>query len=126
MKKRQLVAFATVEHGLSERRSCRLLGTGRSGLRYNPKGRDDSPIIEVLQRLADSKPRWGFQKMFDWLRNQGYRWNHERVRRVYRQLTTQLAHRAKETAAQTSARTAGGTGETESLSFHRFHERCAG
>ena len=90
-----MVSYARAEHGLSERRSCRLVGASRSVIRYQRKKRDDSAIIELLQRLADSKPRWGFQKMFDWLRNQGHRWNHKRVRRVYRQLKLHLRIKPK-------------------------------
>jgi putative transposase len=35
--------------------------------------------------IAERKPRWGFKKMYHYLRNQGYRWNHKRVYRVYRE-----------------------------------------
>ena len=42
--------------------------------------------MDFLNRLAETYPRWGFRKMFDWLRFQGNTWNHKRVRRVYRAL----------------------------------------
>jgi len=36
------------EHGLSQRQACAALGLSRSVYRYEPKPRDDSPIIEGL------------------------------------------------------------------------------
>ena len=57
----------------------------RSVYRYQRKQVDDDEIAEQLRQLAERKPRWGFGKMFQRLRNQGYRWNHKRVRRVYRE-----------------------------------------
>jgi putative transposase len=45
--------------------------------------RDDHELVARLQQLSESQPRWGFSKMFHWLRNCGYRWNHKRVYRVY-------------------------------------------
>ena len=39
--------------------------------------------------------RWGFWLCFDWLRDHGYRWNHKRVWRVYRQLRLHLPRRRR-------------------------------
>ena len=68
---------------MSERQACRVVGLSRTAYRYTPKQPHDSQIKAQLQELAEWKPRWGFGKMFAYLRNQGYRWNHKRVRRVY-------------------------------------------
>lgn len=65
----------------------------RTAFRYQPKRRDDNEIAACLVRLAEDRPRWGYRKMFQRLRSQGYGWNHKRVRRVYREL--QLNLRAK-------------------------------
>ena len=61
------------------------MNISRSVNRYQRKHADDGEIAEQLRQLAERKPRWGFRKMFQRLRNQGYRWNHKRVRRVYRE-----------------------------------------
>jgi len=78
-------AYAITTHGLSERRACCLMNISRSVYRYQRKQVDDGEIVEQLRQLAERKPRWGFGKMFQRLRNQGYRWNHKRVRRIYRE-----------------------------------------
>lgn len=71
------------EHPISQRRACRVVGLSRSVLRYQARERDDSPVIRELQQLSANNPRWGFSKMFAWLCNRGYKWNHKRVYRVY-------------------------------------------
>ena len=84
-ERRSLADYAIEQHGLSERKACRLLGISRSVHRYRPKKKEtDELIADWLQVLAERKPRWGFSKMFHWLRHQGHPWNHKRVRRVYR------------------------------------------
>jgi putative transposase len=86
-ERRSLATYAIEQHGLSERKACRLLGISRSVYRYRPKKKEpDELIADWLQVLAERKPRWGFGKMFHWLRHQGHPWNHKRVRRVYREI----------------------------------------
>ena len=83
-ERRELTTYAIRQHKLSERHACRLMDLSRSVYRYQAKLKDDSKIAEQLRQLAEHKPRWGLRKMFQRLRHQGYRWNHKRVRRVYR------------------------------------------
>jgi putative transposase len=80
---------------LSERQASRVVGLSRTAYRYTPKQPDDIQIKAQLQELAEWKPRWGFGKMFAYLRNQGYRWNHKRVRRVYRDMGLNLRVKPK-------------------------------
>lgn len=62
---------------------------------YKPKGRDDSAIIEALNRLAQEHPTYGFRKMFRMLRHQGRLWNHKRVYRVYKQMGLNVRRKRK-------------------------------
>ena len=71
------------------------MNISRSVYRYQRKQADDGEIAKQLRQLAERKPRWGFGKMFQRLRNQGYRWNHKRVRRVYRQQRLNLRVKPK-------------------------------
>ena len=68
---------------ISERRACRIVKISRSVRHYQARPRNDKDIIDVLHDIAKQHPRWGFHKMFAWIRNAGYRWNHKRVYRVY-------------------------------------------
>jgi hypothetical protein len=57
--------------------------------------RRDAAVIEALTALGTTKPRWGFWKYVDRLRNTGQRWNHKRLWRVYCQLRLNLPRRTK-------------------------------
>jgi putative transposase len=72
-----------------------MLNLSRSVYRYQAQSSDDEELREQLLRLASRKPRWGFQKMFAYLKNQGRSWNHKRVRRVYRVLGLNLRVKPK-------------------------------
>ena len=76
-------------------RACRVAGMSRSGFRYQAKKPEDQEIIEQLQVIAERKPRWGFKKMFDYLKFQGFRWNHKRVYRVYCEMQLNLRVKPK-------------------------------
>jgi len=51
--------------------------------------------VDVLTRLAESRPRWGFGLMFDWMRHHGHPWNHKQVYRVYKELALNLRIKPK-------------------------------
>ncbi len=64
----------------------------------------DAEVIEALNGLVETHPRWGFWKYVDRLRTSGHRWNHKRIYRVYcapgpesaAPDTTKLPERARE------------------------------
>jgi len=66
------------------------LNISGTAYRYPTKKPDDDEIKQQLQRLAERKPRWGFGKMRDYLKNQGYGWNHKRIHRVYCEMDLNL------------------------------------
>ena len=78
--------------GLPVQRACQAVGLSRATY-YRPLvdwARRDAAVIEALTTLGTTKPRWGFWKYVDRLRNTGQRWNHKRLWRVYRQLRLNL------------------------------------
>ena len=82
-------------HGLSERQACKILNLSRSVLHYQVKKTDDQEIEQALLELAARKPRWGFAKMADYLRNEKHGWNRKRIRRVYCDLKLNLRVKPK-------------------------------
>lgn len=82
-------------HELSERQASHLFGVSRCAMRYEAKPSDDSLIEAALRELAVKHRRWGFKLMFDRLRLDGHRWNHKRVRRIYRKLKLHLRVKPK-------------------------------
>ena len=68
-------------------------------------GRLTEPISQELRQLADRQPRWGCDKMTDYLRNQGHTWNHKRIRRVYRAMALHLKRKPKKRLPAREAQT---------------------
>ena len=73
------------EHGVSERRACKLLEIDRSSYRYEPRPDDDAAIREELVALARQKPRFGYRRLGVLLERRGYSVNHKRLYRMYRE-----------------------------------------
>lgn len=71
-------------HGVSERRGCAALGVGRSGVRYRSTKPDQAPLRMRICDLAKSRVRYGDARIYILLRREGWRVNHKRVHRLYR------------------------------------------
>jgi transposase InsO family protein len=71
---------------VSERRVCRLLGQPRSTQRRKKKIRDDEDELrEEIIRLACQYGRYGYRRITALLREQGWKVNHKRVERIWKQ-----------------------------------------
>ena len=72
--------------GLAERRVCRVLGQPRSTQRYQRQPPDDeAPLTAAIIQLASQYGRYGYRQVTGLLRNDGWRVNHKRVERIWRQ-----------------------------------------
>ena len=83
---------AVLKHGLSVRLACECLGISETCYRYTPKlSGENGEIAHWLLSLTETHKRWGFGLCFAYLRNvKGFRWNHKRVYRIYRELELNL------------------------------------
>ncbi len=87
--------YAITYHQASLRTACNVVGLSRSSYKYEPDLTRDQVVIAALQRLAEDYPSYGFQMMFDKLRQEGLAWNHKRVYRIYRSLKLNLRRKGK-------------------------------
>ena len=72
--------------GVSERRACRALGQPRSTHCHRPRVADDEPrLSRRIIELACTYGRYGYRRITAMLRNEGWRVNHKRVERIWRQ-----------------------------------------
>ncbi len=84
-QRRAAVQYLQVRIGFSQRRACRLVGAGRSTIRYRHWGGDDDGVLrERLRELAAERPRFGYRRLHVLLRREGRVVNHKRVARLYR------------------------------------------
>jgi putative transposase len=83
------------EHQLPVQRACRVVRLSRTAY-YQPPvpaSRRDAAVIAALTDAVTRYPRWGFWKLFDRLRVEGWPWNHKHVHRVYCALRLNLPRR---------------------------------
>lgn len=71
---------------MSVRMACKIVGIARSTYYYEPKARaENERILRELHRLAKRFPRYGYQRMTQKLKQQGWRVNRKRVQRLWRE-----------------------------------------
>ena len=96
-----MVAWVQERYGLSERRACRLVGIGRSTLRYRRRARADEPSLrQRLHELAAARPRFGYRRLHVLLRREGVIVNHKRIERLYREEGLAVRRRKRKRVAQ--------------------------
>lgn len=82
--RRAVVGFLREAFEVSQRRACRIVGMLRSTCRYVPSGRPDETLRERLLALAAERPRYGYRRLCDLLRLEGWTVNPKRIHRLYR------------------------------------------
>jgi putative transposase len=93
--KRAAVDYARGEHGLSRAQACGLFGLSRSTYYYRGQERSDTALLGALREAAAKRRRWGYRRLGVVLRRQGFRDNHKRIWRVYREAGLQVPKRKK-------------------------------
>jgi putative transposase len=79
------VKFLTEGQEMSERRACRLIQLARSTCRYRSQAKDDTALRIRLKDLAASRVRFGYRRLHVLLLREGWRVNHKKVYRLYRE-----------------------------------------
>ena len=71
---------------------CEVCSISKSTYYYQPKLSDENAMIaDYLLRLTTTHKRWGFKLCYLYLRNvKGYKFNHKRIYRIYRELELNL------------------------------------
>ena len=68
---------------VSIRKSCRVIMLGHSMMYYKAHRRDDQALRQRIKEIADTRVRYGHDRIFILLRREGWRDNHKRTYRVY-------------------------------------------
>jgi putative transposase len=84
-QKRAVARFFRVGFRVSERRACRVAGVARSSCRYRSVAADQAVLRIRLRDLAAARVRYGYRRLHVLLRREGWRVNHKRVYRLYRE-----------------------------------------
>ena len=96
-QQRAVVEYFRVGFQVSERRACQVAGVPRATCRYQSQARDQTALRLRLRDLAGARVRYGYRRLHILLEREGWRINHKRVFRLYRQegLSLRLKSRKK-------------------------------
>ena len=91
--RREQVAYAR-RRGLSQRRSCTLLGVARSALGYRSmKAEKDGPVLARMAALGAQYPRFGYRRIRIFLEREGHGMSWGRAWRLWRRARLQVPRR---------------------------------
>jgi len=93
--RREAVTWAIQAYGVSLRRSCSLARLGLGSYYYRRIAADDGPLREAINQLARKRRRWGCPRIIVGLRRGGWRDNHKRIERIYREEKLQVRRRRR-------------------------------
>ncbi len=77
------MAFAIQQHGMSERRACKLVDIDRGSYRYEPRPDHNATLRDELVSLARQKPRYRYRRLHALLTRRGQAVSPQRVYRIY-------------------------------------------
>ncbi len=90
---RQAVIHVRQKLGSSERRACRTIGVARSTQRYEASPGSDDSLRLALVGLAKQYGRYGYRKIAELPRIEGWHVNHKKVERLWREEGLQIPQR---------------------------------
>ena len=91
--RRSAVVAAREAHGISERRTCMILGADRSVARYRSRRPDDAVARLRMRALAAERRRFGYRRLGLLLAREGVQLNHKKLRGLYREEWLQVRRR---------------------------------
>ncbi|CEG09853.1 putative transposase OrfB [Afipia felis] len=83
--RREIVHHLQKVYDIGERRACKTTGFHRSSQRYKPRSDPQTELRIRLRDLAASRVRYGYRRLHVLLLREGYRLNHKRTYRLYRE-----------------------------------------
>jgi putative transposase len=73
------------DYRVSERRACAMVLLSRTVFCYLDHKRDDRAVRQRIREIAETRVRYGFERIQILLRREGWRDNHKRTYRIYRE-----------------------------------------
>jgi len=91
-RRKEMAVRAKTQFNTSVRVACDAFSISETCYRYQAKLSSENALIaDWLLRLTTTYKRWGFGLCYFYLRNtKGFKWNHKRVYRIYRELELNL------------------------------------
>jgi len=124
--RREQVAYAR-RRGLSQRRSCTLLGVARSALGYrSTKAEKDAAVLTRMAALGAQYPRFGYRRIRIFLEREGHSMSWGRAWRLWRHARLQVPRRRpRKRIACGRPRPQAPTGANQVWSYDFVFDWCA-
>lgn len=90
-----MVEFLSETFRVSFRRSCGLVQFCRSSWYYQSQAQNITALAMRITELARTRVRYGYRRIYELLRREGWRVNHKRVHRLYVMMGLQVQIRRK-------------------------------
>jgi putative transposase len=97
---REAVAHLTQAFEVSQRRACRTIEVPRSSMRYRSQRPEDTRLRQRLRGLAEERRRFGYRRLHQMLRREGWDVGLKKVRRLYADEKLQVRRRKGRKKAQ--------------------------
>ena len=82
---RELVAWSRAAYRLPERRACRALEVARSSVQYIGRRPPQTALRRRMREITEVRVHYGYRRVYVLLRREGWKVNHKRVYRLYRE-----------------------------------------
>jgi putative transposase len=92
------------QHEVSVRRACQVVELAESSFRYGSRRQEPEGLRERLVELAGERPRFGYRRLHVLLVREGWRVNHKRIQRMYREEKLAVRRKRRKRIAQTARR----------------------
>jgi len=77
--------YLCLAYGVSCRRACQVVMLNRSTYYYRPSKDSQEPLRKRIKEIAQTRVRYGYRRIYVLLRREGWRVNHKRVYRLYKE-----------------------------------------
>ena len=84
------------------RRACQVLRLAESTYRYRSRRKEPEGLRARLLELAAERPRFGYRRLHILLVREGWRVNHKRIQRMYREEKLAVRRKRRKRVAQTA------------------------
>ncbi len=89
-QRRRLVDDLRLRYGVSSRKACLVMKLSRSVYYYRSRRRDSTVLQMRIKEIARDRVHYGYQRIYVLLRREGFKDNHKRVYRLYREMGLSL------------------------------------
>lgn len=80
-------------YGASQRQACAVMRISRSVYSYASKARDSTALKMRIREITSIRVHYGYRRVHVLLRREGWKDNHKRVYRLYREMGLSLRHK---------------------------------